>query len=116
VPAEQRRSDPDVFGHRHMREQAEALEDVADAAPQLVRANGRDRRSGYQDLSRGGLDQPIDHLERRRLAGARAAEPNEQPSLVYAEGYPIQGRGIAILLGDLVELDHGRVLPTAEGA
>ena len=50
-----------------MREQADALKDIADAPPQLVRRLRARRLAVDQHLARVRLEQPIDHLESRGL-------------------------------------------------
>ena len=78
VPAEQPRRDADVLRHRHMRKQADALKDVADSPPQLIRRPRARRLTIDEHLARVRLEQAVDHLERRRLARARLADDRDE--------------------------------------
>ena len=69
-PAEQARHGRDVLEHGLVREQAGLLDHVADAAAQLDRVARLDVHAVEQDLAARRLDEPVDHLERRRLAAA----------------------------------------------
>ncbi len=82
VPAEQRRSDRDVLRDGHVREEADLLEDVADLAPQHVGLHGGGVFAVEQHAARRRLDEPVDHLERGGLAGARAAQQHQQLALL----------------------------------
>src|SRR5881397_1494831 len=59
---------------REVREQADLLDDVADAAAQPRGLERVRELSGDPDLPRRGLEQAIDQLERRGLARPAAAE------------------------------------------
>ena len=67
-PADQREGDCHVLRDRHVREQADLLEHVPDAPPQLVRLDGRGILPVDDDASGTRFDQPVHHLEHRRLA------------------------------------------------
>ena len=74
VPAEQARDGADVRPDGLVGEQARVLDHVADAASELVHREVADRGPLDLDRALGGLDQPVDHLERGRLAAARGAD------------------------------------------
>ena len=70
VPAQQFRHHTNVLFDRHVGEEPDLLDDVADRATQLdgivpIRILTIDK-----DLAGRRFDQPVDHLERRRLAAA----------------------------------------------
>ena len=101
----------DVVEHGAVREQPGLLDDVADAAAQLVRRHRRARRvPSTRDRARRRLDQPVDHPQRRRLAAARRAEQRRRPrrrstvSDRSSTARPVGGATEA--LGDVIELDH----------
>ena len=84
VLAEQAGRDPDVLGHRHVREQADALEHVADAAAQHDRVDGPDVLAGDPDRPFARVDQPVDQAAAawscrnrtgRQWPGIRARRP-----------------------------------------
>ena len=50
-PAEQARDDRDVVSDRHVREEADLLDHVADPAPELGRVQGADAAAGDRDLA-----------------------------------------------------------------
>ena len=68
----------DVFLHGHVREEADALEHVADGAAKLDRVLARTCPAPDLDGPGGRLDQAVDHLQRRGLAATRGAEQDEQ--------------------------------------
>ena len=79
VPAQQPRRDGDVLGHRHMREQADLLKHVADAAPQRDRIERvRIDRRRSRTRPDGRLGQAIDELQQRGLAGAGRADDDQE--------------------------------------
>ena len=73
-PAEQPRHGGDVLGHRPVREQAVPLDGVADAAAQLVLGHAAVSSPSISTRPADGLDQPVDHAQHRRLAGAGGAD------------------------------------------
>ena len=78
VLAEQAGGDPDVLGHRHVRKQADALEDVADAAAQHDRIDGPDVLAVDPDRAFARVDQPVDQPQQRGLAGAGRADDGQE--------------------------------------
>ena len=73
-PAEQLRHRADVRGDGLVREQPDLLDHVADVAAQLDRVGVGDVVAVEEDAARRRLDQPVDHLQRRRLAATRRAD------------------------------------------
>ena len=70
-PAEQARHGGDVVGDRHVREEPDLLDHVADPAPQLDDGQVADAAPVDRDVALVEGDQPVDQLQRRRLAAAR---------------------------------------------
>jgi hypothetical protein len=64
------------------------------------------RRIGYVIL--GGLDEPVDHLERRGLAAAGRADQHHDLAGGDLQGDPVDGglRLAGVPLGDAVEQDR----------
>jgi hypothetical protein len=78
VPAEHPGHQRDVGRHRHVREEPTGLDDVADPAAQPVGVLGGDVLVAQEDLPAGGLDEPVQHLEQRRLPAARRAHEHHR--------------------------------------
>jgi hypothetical protein len=111
LPAEQPRRDADVLRHAHVAEQPEPLEAVADPPPQLVRRERADVLAVEEDRAARGLDEPVDRLERRRLARARPAHEDEELAGRDRERDAVHHGQRAVAPGHLAELDaqrHGR--------
>ena len=73
----------DVLGHRHVGEQADLLDHIADVAAQLHLVLGGDVLLVQIDLSRVGLDQTVYHLQCGGLTAAGGAdEHGELPSSI----------------------------------
>ena len=70
VPAEQARHRRNVVPDRHVGQQPDLLDDVADAAPKRDRILGHDVATADENLAGRRLDQAVDHLQARRLAAA----------------------------------------------
>ena len=111
VPAEHLRDHADVVGDGEVREETALLDDVADLAAQEVAVDVGDVLAVEQDAARGRLDEPVDHLERRRLAAARGADEHDDLALLDVEGQVLHGRhlGAGIGLAHLFEVNlrHG---------
>ncbi len=74
----------DVLGHRHVGEQADLLDHIADVAAQLHLVLGGDVLLVQIDLSRVGLDQTVYHLQCGGLTAAGGAdEHGELPLLNF---------------------------------
>ena len=108
----------DVVADRLMREKPDLLDDVADASPKVGQLAGRGVDAIDEDPARRRLDEPVDHLERRRLAAARwpdetadLAGRHQQREVVDRSGCPFAGAAFVdgvVMLGDVVELDDRR--------
>ena len=81
VPAEQLRRDRDVLRHRHVREQADALEHVADPPPQHDGIGGAHVLAFDAHGAAVGLGQPVDQAQQRGLAGAGRPDDGEEFAL-----------------------------------
>ncbi len=64
--------------HRHVGKQADFLEDVADPPPQRPKRFVARRAALDDDRAVVGRDQAVDHLQRRGLAAAGAAEQGDE--------------------------------------
>ena len=112
-PAQQPRHRDDVLLDRLVREQAGLLDHVADAAAELRDVARRRVDAVEQDAARRGLDQAVDHLERRRLAAAGRPDEHADPSRRDREREVVDRAGGAgprrpgvVRLRDVVELDR----------
>ncbi len=107
VPPEQAGDGGDVVAHLAVGEQAGLLDDVADAPAQLV--GGERAHVGAADPhgALGRLDEPVDHLERGRLAAPRRADEGHQLAGGDAEVEAGDRRpvGARVALGQPVEPD-----------
>ena len=74
---------PTFVGDRLVREQADLLDHVTHAPAQLHRVGVGHVGAVEEDPSRRRLDEPVDHLERRRLAATR--RPDEDADLVVCD-------------------------------
>ena len=104
-----RRSPIAIFSRdRHVREQADILEDIADPPPQHdARSVPIDRLAGDRHPARARLDQPVDRLEQRRLARSRGADQRDEAARIDRRGYRAhRGHGAGIALGDVIEDDR----------
>ena len=115
-PAEQSRRHGHVLADRHVGKQADPLKDVPDPPSQLVR-----RQLGGVDAvepHRAGrrLDQPVDHLEGRRLPGARAAEQDHQLAGPHAQAEVVDDDRVAVAFREAVGLDHHGAVGTRRRA
>ena len=68
VPAQEPRRNADILAHRHVREQPDALEHVADAPPQRDGIERADVIPLEQHLPVGRHDQTIDEADERGFA------------------------------------------------
>src|SRR3989475_503732 len=83
-PALEPRHEPDVPLHSEVREQSDLLDHVADSPAQLRRRNAGRSLPRHHDLAGGGLEQPVDELQGRRLP--RAAAPQQDQRLARGDG------------------------------
>src|SRR5687768_5963633 len=94
-----------------MGKEAVALDDVADAAAELVGRDGARILAVDADLAGGRLDEPIDHAQQRGLARARGADDGRDLPVADGETDAVDNPELEIILGERVELDHARGLP-----
>ena len=118
VPAEQPGHGGHVVPHPAVREQATLLDDVADAAAQLDRVELEDVGAVDEDPPTRGLDEAVDHAQRRGLAAARRADQDAELPVGHDQAQLRHGDVVgAVALGDRVERDHrAHRLPTARHA
>jgi hypothetical protein len=108
VPAEHLRHHGDVGRDRHVREEPAGLDHVADAAPQLVAVDAGDVLVAEHHAALGGLDEAVDHLQRRGLAAAGRADEHDDLARGDLERDAVDGglRLARVALGDAVEQDR----------
>ena len=107
-PSQELWGDADIVPDLHVRKQADALEDVADAPPEQVRVDRPDRLAFDPDRALVGLDQTVDEFQRRRLARAGRSDQRDegagldpQRDIVHRKGAPaIKGLANAFDLND----------------
>ena len=107
VPTEQARHDRDVVRDRHVREEADFLEHVADAASQVEGIPLTGVAAFDEHVAAIGAQQAVDEFQQRALAGAAAA--NERDRLPRRDGQvnPAQdGSGCAARQVHLTERDR----------
>ncbi len=107
VPSDQPRDGGDVRDDSAVGEEPRMLDDIADAAAQLGFVHLRRVLVVDPDPAAGGLDHPVDHPQRRRLA--TPGRPHEDGDLAgrSLERQLIHSQGaIRILLRDRVKPDH----------
>ena len=107
VPAQQARGDGDVLRHRQMRKEADLLEDIADGPAQQVPRLARDQPPVDADLAAVGDDQPVDGLQKGRLARPRRPHQGDELAAGDLEIDGGQGALGAIGLLDAQERDTG---------
>ena len=94
VPAEQLRARCAMFARdRLVREQADLLDHVADAAAQLDRVDVGDVLAVEVDPAGGRLDEPVDHPQRRGLAAARRPDEHAHLAARDVEAELVHGDG-----------------------
>ncbi len=90
-----------------MRQQTGALDDVADAAAQSHRVDGRDVATVDFDATRRRGDHAVDHAHRGGLAAPGRADEHRERVVDDLEVEVIdRRRTVRELLGDPVEADH----------
>ncbi len=96
----------DVVGHGHVAEQRVVLKDDADLA--LLRAEARDVAAMQHDAAVIDRREARDRAQQRALAAARGSEQNEQLAVGDVDRHVVDGRRVAVLLGNLLEQNrHG---------
>src|SRR5207248_8087067 len=107
VPAQQAGDGGHIGGHVEVGEEPDLLDDVADPPAQCHRVGGGDVALVDEDPARRRLDQPVDHLERRRLAAAGRPDQHARLPRRHLQAQPVEGhRPRAVALGGLLVADH----------
>ena len=106
-PAEEARDRPDVLADRLVGEEADLLDDVADAPPQVGQLARPGVHAVDQDAPAGGLDQPVHHLEAGGLAAAGRADEHGYSAGGDVEVQALDGhRAVRVALAGALESDH----------
>jgi hypothetical protein len=108
VPAEQLRRDADVLGDSHVREQADALEHVADLSPQCDRIRGLHVLAVDPHGAGARIGQAVDQPQQRGLAGTGRPDDGEEFALVHRERHAVEHGLRRVAIGDVVESDCWR--------
>ena len=106
VVLEQLRHDADVLRDRHVRKQADLLDDVADVAAQLDLVGLADVLSADADGAGIRLDEPVDGLQSRRLPAAGGADQDHELPVRDREGQVLQNGGFSITFANVFKFDH----------
>ena len=94
--------------HAHVREQANLLDDVANAAAELHRVDRRDVPALHEHLTAIDIVQAVDELDQRGLAAARGAEHAHELPLVDRQAHVVERRvrHAREALGHVLEFDR----------
>ncbi len=111
IPAQHPGHHGDVLFNRHIREQANLLNDVADIAAQRDGIEIGCVFAVNKNLAAGGRDQPVNHLQRGGLAAARRAEQHAHFAFRHVQVDVIDGvKRLAVLLhklfGEVFKFNH----------
>ena len=91
-----------------MREEAARLDDVADVAAQFVAVHLRDVVAVDHDAAGCGLDEPVDHFQRRRFAASRRSDEHDRlAGRDFKREMVDRGLGAAVVLRHLLQNDRG---------
>src|SRR6516165_6814528 len=91
-----------------MRKKSAALQNIADAAPQLDPIGAAHILAVDGNPPCRRFDQAIDHLQGSRLAAARAAEQDQELACEHVETHVADDMATAVIaLADALQLDHG---------
>lgn len=104
----------DVLIGVQVREQRVVLEDDVEAA--LLHRHPGQVLAVEEDLTAGGVGDAEDDVQQRGLAAAGGAEDRHDPALVQGQADAVQHGGVAERLGDVLQFEHGSLLPSADGA
>ncbi len=107
-PSQQARHDADVFGDRHVREEPDRLNRIADAAAKRDRVHRPHVNAVDQDRAAGRLDEPVHRSQQRRLPAARRTDDRDDFAGRDVERDAAQGVavGVGIANADVVEADR----------
>jgi hypothetical protein len=99
-----------ILRDREVREEADALKDVADASAQQVRWLGACRLTVDAHFARCRLEQPVRHFQRGGLARARVAYDRDELTGEHRKIDGAHGEMLAVSAADTFELDQRRPL------
>ena len=94
----------DVLGHRHIGEQADLLNDIADMPAQIHLVLGGDVFAIQIDLPAGGLDEAVDHFQRGGLAAAGRADEHGHLTVRDLKAQIVQNLLGTVGQGDMFKL------------
>jgi len=97
LPIEQPGHDRDVLADGHVREQPDALKDIADATAKLYGVHVSIVFAIDDDPAVGRFDQPSDHFKCRRLAAARFTKQNDEFPARDFEVHAVHGERLPIV-------------------
>ncbi len=101
-----------VLGDGEHRHEHEVLVHHADAGrDRVARTADLHRLVVDQDLALVGLEQPVEDVHQRRLAGAVLAEQGMDLAGLDGQGYVVVGHEVAEALGDAAQFESQRDLP-----
>ena len=101
--------DRDVLGHRQLVEEREVLEHHPEAEISRLDGRGDGHRAPFPaDLAGARLDDAVEDLHQRRLAGTVLPEKRVDLARLDRKIDPVIGEKVAIALADPFKLDEGR--------
>ena len=89
-----------------MGEQADFLNDIADAAPQFNGIDCADVLAADKDFAAGRGDEPVDKLEGGRLAAAGGPDENDELALLDVKIEGMEHLVFAVGHGDIFKFDQ----------
>src|SRR6185436_10706809 len=95
-----------VVTDREVREEADLLDDVADAAAELDGGEAHDVLAADRDAAARGLDETVDHLHRRRLSAPGRPDQHTDLARRHGETQVVDGgwgRRTPVALRDVLE-------------
>jgi hypothetical protein len=108
VPPEQPGDGGHVVGHGQVREQADVLDDVADAPAQLDGVGRRDIVALQEDAPARRFDQAVDHLQRGGLPAPRRADQHADLAGPDLQVQGVHGDlAVVPALGERLQPDQG---------
>ena len=96
----------DVLGHRHVGEQAHLLDDIADAAAQLIPVCLGHVLAVEIDMPAVRLDQAVDHFQGGGLAAAGRADEDGKLPLFDFKIQVVENGLVSIVQGHMLEADQ----------
>ena len=111
-PTERLFHQQEILDHGEIPDERHLLERRPDAKLMRDARRGNDRRlSANQNFARVGLDQPAQHLDKRRLAGTVFAQHRMGFTLPDGKAQAVQGLGLAELLAHIADLERQALGP-----